>query len=84
MLGDNFARLANNAVSPPGISRSNYVSRARTLASFARQAADEVYDGHESAGYARYSVVRDEAKPLLRMINRSLGTQFKYVYRASC
>lgn len=83
-LADDFEILADDAVLPPGVRAASYVSRARTLAKFAEQAADEIDDGFETQGYARYAVVKEEALPLLAMINKGLGTNFTYTTRTAC
>lgn len=84
MLGDDYATLVHGAALPPGAPARGYHARATTLASFAHRAADEIYNGDEVDGYARYTVVRKEGKPLLAMINRSLGTEFHYFKRSTC
>ena len=83
-LADDFSTLADDAVLPPGVKAADYVPRARTLAEFSEQAADEIDDGYEADGYARYAVVKEEALPLLAMINKGLGTKFAYKTRSSC
>ena len=84
LLSDDFDNLANNAIVPPRASASAYVSRARTLSSFSSRAADNIDYGDESTGYAQYAVVRSEAKPLIAMINRGLGTRYAYISLRSC
>lgn len=84
MLGDDYDRLADNAALPPGAPAARYRARAATEGDFAHQAAYEVDNGDVGDGYARYAVVRKEGKPLLAMINKSLGTGFHYYIRESC
>jgi hypothetical protein len=78
MLGDDYDNLAHEAGLPPGAPASTYRARAATLGQFSHKAAYEVDSGDALDGYARYAVVRKEGKPLLAMINTSLGTGFHY------
>jgi len=84
LLSDDFNNLATNAIVSPRASVSAYISRARTLSTFSSRAADNIDYGDESTGYAQYAVVRSEAKPLLAMINRGLGTRYAYISLRSC
>ena len=79
MLGDDYDILAHDAAVPPGAPAINYRARATTLGQFAHKAAYEVDSGDQIDGYARYAVVREEGKPLLSLINKSLGTGFHYI-----
>ena len=70
--------------SPPGANAANYISLAQTLSNFASQAADEISSGDETAGYARYAVLREHTQELLTMINHSLGTRYAFTTLSSC
>lgn len=84
ILADAFDTLANDAKYPPGVVASKYYARAATLAQFAQDGADEYDYGSEMTGYAKLQVVIKEAKPLLDMINKGLGTKYAFTYKASC
>jgi len=76
LLSDSYYRLVDVAEFPPDVVKAKYASRADTLGSFAEQASDDLYYGYTTDGYAKYEVIRKETRPLLAMINASLGTNY--------
>jgi hypothetical protein len=75
MLADAFQRLGEEGF-PPGVDQAKYHAQVQTLESFSRQASDEIFDD-PTAGSARYAVIREETAPLLRTINKALGSNLR-------
>ena len=57
---------------------------ALTLSKFSQVAADEIDARDTTNGYARYAVVWKETKPLLAIVNKSLGTHYPFITLRSC
>lgn len=76
MLADNFDRLLGVSA-PPKVKAATYMARVKTLANFARLAAEEFGNDNVTAGAARYTVLRKQTGVLLGMINKGLGTKYK-------
>jgi hypothetical protein len=74
VLRQHFATLAGLGV-PPGLDGPSYLSRLRTLETFAAAAAEEAMrDRARSA--ARYAVIRTETGQLLSQVNAVLRTTY--------
>lgn len=74
VLRQHFATLADLGV-PPGLDGPSYLSRLRTLETFAAAAAEEsMRDRARSA--ARYTVIRRETGQLLSQVNAVLRTTY--------
>jgi hypothetical protein len=76
LLAGNFDRLLGVSA-PPKVKAATYKARVKTLANFARLAAEEFMNDDEMAGAARYTVIRKQTGILLGMINKGLGTTYK-------
>jgi hypothetical protein len=74
VLATDLGTLATLGV-PPGLDRPSYLSRVRTLETFAAAAAEESLTDRSRAS-ARYQVVRRETSLLLTQVNEVLGTTY--------
>ena len=75
LLADSFQRLGGEGF-PRGVNHAKYYAQVKTLESFSRQASNEIFDD-PTAGSARYAVIREQTAPLMKTLNRALGSNLR-------
>jgi|GEM_PF-6348775 len=84
MLSDNFDRLDDSSLIPPGSQGKYWIPLVRTLRDFLAVGVEMWEQGDEFSGSARFYVSKPKAATMLRMVNKGLGTNYRLYVKYSC